>query len=145
MGFLDSLMGSSSESKGTQTEIQQSNAPFNVVTSFSPVRLSARKDNMVRMIIKLTNTTPEPQLVSVDILLPKKELIGFEPTCINKHMEKKLGEVKAGDSVELVIPIWGSNQTRDGNYPMELTAYSHYINYDKVLNYVKKRITLRVV
>ncbi|HIH22987.1 TPA: hypothetical protein HA238_04620 [Candidatus Micrarchaeota archaeon] len=145
MGFLDSLMGDSGKSKEVRTEVQQSNAPFNVITSFAPVRLSARKDNMVRMIVKLTNTANEPQLVSVDILLPKKELIGFEPTCINKHMEKRLGEIKAGDSVELVIPIWGSNQTRDGNYPMELTAYSHYINYDKVLNYVKKRITLRVV
>ncbi|NYZ77103.1 hypothetical protein H0O02_02185 [Candidatus Micrarchaeota archaeon] len=119
--------------------------PFNISMSFTPLRLSANQKNSVNLVVKLTNLTKDPQLVSVDVLLPKEALIGFEPTCINKAMEKRLGEVRPGETARAAIPIWASTQTRPGVHGIAVNAYAHYIGYEKVLNYMKTKTSLRIV
>lgn len=141
MGFLDSILGKQEPSE----ELHGHGKPFGISMKFIPMRLISMKEGKVDLEIKITNLTKEPQLVSVDALLPKKILVGFDPTCINKHIEKRLGEVKAGETKIVAITIWSSNQTKTGEYPIELTFHSHYLDYKKVLNYMKRSATVRVV
>ena len=145
MGLLESLWG---QQEKEQIELRDSNTPFRASLRFSPLRLSAMKDGRdgrVDLVVNVQNTTHEPQLVSVDALLPKHEMLGFEPTCINKVCENRIGTLMPGETKELRLSIWGSNQTQQGDYPLEVHIYSHYQNYDKVINYIKKSASLRVV
>jgi len=141
MGFWDLIAG---EEPQKQPEKKSAN-PFNVSLKFTPLRLSAMRRNSVDLVVTVKNTSPETHLVSVDALLPRDALVGFDEACINKGIEKRAGELKAGESVEVPIRIWGSNQTKSGNYGIDVTVYSHYIGYDKVLSYTKKSTSLRVV
>ncbi len=140
MGFLESLMKSEEE-----RPTEPSGTPFKVSLGFSPLRLTAMKDNKVNLVVRITNTSGDDQLVSVDAALPRNYLVGFEPTCIHKNIEKKVGKLQANDTTEIVLPIWGNNQTKEGNYPIQVTVYSHYLDYSKVLGSVRKNASLRVV
>ena len=143
MGFLDSLL--KGEEEKTEDYGRSSGMPFKISLGFLPLRLAAMKDNKVNLTVRLTNTSGEPQLVSVDATLPRGPLLGFDPTCIHKTTEKKLGNLRPNETIEVVLPVWANNQTKEGNYPIEVTAYSHYLDYTKVINSMKKSISLRVV
>ena len=151
MGFLENLLGEENErpkneqAQNVFVEKKVPKIPFRISTSFLPVRLSAMKQNSVNLQIKLKNITSDSQLVSVDVALPKSKLLGFDATCINKAIEKKVGEVGPGETSEVSIPIFSSNQTEVGDYELALTAYAHYQDYNKVLASVKKMASLRVV
>ncbi len=146
MGLFDWLTGEKeAEGKKEVTGGRILAKPFRISLSFTPLRLSSKAKNSVNLVVKLTNLTKNPQLVSVDVLLPKNAVIGFEPTCINKAMEKRLGEVRPGDTVKAAIPIWASTQTDPGTHEIQVTAYAHYIGYEKVLNYMKTKTGLRIV
>ncbi|MEW6036596.1 MAG: hypothetical protein AB1529_08350 [Candidatus Micrarchaeota archaeon] len=144
MGFWDSIVGSEKPS-GEQAQGAQSANPFNVAVSFAPLRLSANARSSVNLVVKVKNVSGSPQLVSVDALLPRNAMVGFDPACINKAAEKRVGELKSGSSIEVPITIWSNTQTKEGNYPVEVTVFSHYIGYDKVLSYIKKSTALRAV
>lgn len=143
MGLFDSIL------KGKNDEEAQDNAdtttPFKIGIQFSPLRLSAMKDNKVNMIIKITNVSNQNQLVSVDATLPKNKLVGFDATCIHRHIEKKVGEVKAGQTSELVLPIWANNQTQSDNLDLQIAVYAHYLDYKRVMGSIKRNVSLRVV
>ena len=141
MGFWDSIVG---EEEKKPTEKKSTN-PFNVSLKFAPLRLSANRKNSVDLVVKIENKSPETHLVSVDALLPKNTMLGFDEACINKGVEKRVGELKSGDATEVPIRIFANSQTKEGNYGVEVTVYSHYIGFDKVLSYTKKSSSLRVV
>jgi uncharacterized membrane protein len=142
MGFWDSIIG---EDSPVEVSDKKSANPFSVSVKFLPLRLSAMQKNSVDLQVSVKNTSSETHLVSVDALLPKNTMVGFDEACINKGIEKRAGELKAGESIVVPITIWGNNQTKQGNYPIDVTVYSHYIGYDKVLSYTKKSTSLRVV
>jgi len=144
MGFWDSILGSEKPSEAPPAGAKSSN-PFNVTIAFAPLRLSAKAKSSVNLLVKVKNVSASPQLVSVDALLPKDAMLGFDPACINKAAEKRVGELKAGDSIEVQIPLWSSSQTKEGNYPVEVTVFAHYINFEKVLSYIKKSTAIRAV
>jgi len=147
MGMFDWLSGEKRE-EGAPKEITGGKIlakPFQINLAFTPLRLSANGKNSVNLVVRIKNLTKDPQLVSVDVLLPKEALIGFEPTCINKAMEKRLGELMPGNVKEVSIPIWASTQTNPGTHEIGVTAYAHYIGYEKVLNYMKTNTKLRIV
>ncbi len=140
MGFLDSLLG-----KVEEPPAAISANPFSISLSFSALRLSANQKNSVSLLVKVKNVSGKTQLISVDALLPQNCMLGFDQTCINKAIEKRAGELKPGESIEVPVEIWGNNQTKPGNYPVDITVFSHYIGYEKVLGYMKKKTSLRVV
>jgi uncharacterized membrane protein len=143
MGFWDSIVGSDRSEK--PAESGKNDNPFNVSISFSPLRLSAMNRSSVTLNVKIKNVSGKVQLVSVDALLPKDSLLGFDPACINKAAEKRVGELKPGQTIEAAMTVFSSNQTKEGNYPVEVTVFSHYIGYDKVLSYLKKSTSIRAV
>jgi len=142
MGFLDSILGT--EKNDVETP-KASGTPFKVSVNFAPVRLSAMRESSIRMLIKVTNLSNEEQMVSADTLLPRNGLIGFEPACISKHNEKKIGKLGVGETTEVAIPIYSTNQTKEGNYPFRVVVYSHYLDYDKVIGQVEKNGEIRIV
>lgn len=141
MGFLDSILGGGSSSSVTP---RPTSTPFKVVITFAPLRLSAMKKSNVRMIVKVTNLSDEPVMTSVDALLARVALMGFDAACINKHTEVKVGDIAPGETKEVVIPIYGSNQLKEGNYPYKASVYAHYQDYTKVVTYVDKKGEIRV-
>ena len=147
MGILDSFLNESKTDEGVLSDISDSTsiAPFSVSMSFTPLRLSAMQANKVDLIVKVTNLMREKKLVSVDVAVPKNTLIGFDRTCLNKSVEKKAGELSPGESAEIAVPIWATNQTKSDEIPIEVTAFAHYQDYNKVLASVRKRTTLRIV
>jgi hypothetical protein len=144
MGFWDSVLGSDKGRESGPQDDKTSN-PFNVSVSFAPLRLSAKNRSSVNLVVKVKNVSASPQIVSVDALLPRTAMIGFDPACINKAAEKRVGELKPGVSIDVPITIWSNSQTGEGNYPVEVTVFSHYIGYDKVMSYIKKSTSLRAV
>ena len=143
MGFLDSILG---KDKSTDEPAPKSLAnPFTVTISFAPLRLSANNKSSVNLVVKVKNISNSTQMVSVDALLPKQVMLGFDPACINKAAEKRLGELQPGDSTEAQITLWSNSQTKEGTYPIEVSVFAHYISYDKVLSYIKKSTSVRVV
>ena len=143
MGFLDSLLGGR-DSPAPETP-KSSGDVFAFSVTFSPVRLTAMQGGKINMIVRLTNISNEEQMASVDVLLSRAALIGFEPAAINKHTEKKLGKIQPGASMEVAIPIYSTNQTKAGNYPFKVVAYAHYLDYDKVMSQKDKKGEIRVV
>lgn len=143
MGILDSILGNEASEKPQAGE--KAANPFNVTVSFTPLRLSASNANSVSLMVKVKNVSGRPQLVSVDALLPRNAMLGFDPACINKAVEKRIGELKPGASSEVAIPLWANTQTKEGTYSVEVTVFSHYIGYEKVLSYVKKSTFIRAV
>jgi uncharacterized membrane protein len=143
MGFWDSILGNEKPAESNVPADAKSANPFSVSVNFSPLRLSANNKSSVSLLVKVKNVSRSTHLVSVDALLPKDAMIGFDPACINKAAEKRIGELKAGGEMEVPITIWSNSQTREGNYNVEVTVYSHYIGYDKVLSYIKKSTMLR--
>ena len=144
MGLLDSIFGGDEKPAESGASDKSSN-PFSVNLSFSQLRMSANKRNSVNLMVKVKNVSGATQLVSVDAMLPKDSMLGFDQASINKAVEKRVGELKAGQSLEVPVEIWATNQTKPGNYSVDVTVFSHYIGYDKVISYIKKNIPLRVV
>ena len=142
MGFWDSIISGES---GAAPKGKKVANPFAISLRFLPMRLSANDKNSVNLIVDVKNISSDPQLTSVDALLPRGTMLGFDEAGINKATEKRIGELKAGESREVSIPIWANRQTKEGKYDVEVTIYSHYIGYNKVLSYIKKSTSLRVV
>lgn len=142
MGFLDSILGNDKSDKPVG---KPTSNPFNTSISFAPLRLSAHHKSSVDLVVKVKNISNTPQLVSVDALLPKDAMLGFDPACINKAAEKRTGELQPGDTKEVNITLWSNTQTKPGTYHVEVSIFAHYIGYDKVLSYVKKSASVRAV
>ncbi len=151
MGILDEILGTESKTYREKTPAQLAPAPkeierpISLSVRFLPLRLAAKKDNKVDMIVRLTNETGEKQLVSFEALAPKRDMVGFDTTIMSKHYEKKLGYLEPKASAEFAATIYGTMQTKPGNYTIDVIAYVHYINYNKVINYVKRKVSLRVI
>lgn len=144
MGFLDDIIGNEKEVAPSTEGIGRSANPLEVSMSFTPLRLSANRANSIDLVVKVRNISNENQLVSVDASLPRKCMIGFDPACINKSVEKQAGELKPGEATTVIIPVWANNQTKSDSYELTITSYHHYRHYDKVMGSVKRFLTLRV-
>ncbi len=146
MGLFDSILGNDSKADAPSADNgSKTSNPFSVQLSFSPLRLAANRKNSVLMNVRVKNISPDDQLVSVDALLPKNAMMGFDSSGINKAVEKRVGDLKAGGSIDVPIEIFASNQTKEGSYGLQITVFAHYIGYEKVIGYIKKSASLRVV
>lgn len=151
MGILDDLLGAEKKPYKEKplvtlaSNLRDIQSPISMSIRFLPLRLAAKRDNHIDMIVKITNNSNEKQLISFEALLPKTEMIGFDSTMISKHVEKKMGIIEPKASVEVTVIIYGTTQTKTGNYVISTSAYVHYLDYSKVINYIKRAISLRVV
>lgn len=143
MGFLDSFLG---EDEGEKSySAPKDSTAFRISMNFVPLRLSAMKSNKVDLLVRVTNISDDEHMLSVDVHAPRSALIGFDRTCINKAVEKRVGKIAPGETKEVAIPVWGTHQTKAHDIPLDVKAYAHYLDYDKVLSQAKKRTVLRIV
>jgi uncharacterized membrane protein len=117
--------------------------PFSMKLTFRPYRLAARKNDAVDLIVELENKTDATLLVSVVVGVPKA--LGFDEIGMNKVREMRVGLMKGREKKEIIVPIYGHNQTIAGDYTVRVVAYSHYRDYAHILNSVKKDTVLRAV
>ena len=84
MGLLDDLMG-----KGEEAPAREG-LPFNISTALRPVRLSARKESTVEILVTIKNVSGSPFMASVSAEVPKT--LGFENVGMAKIKEIRKGE-----------------------------------------------------
>lgn len=136
MGLIDNLMG-------TKEEPARAGLPFNVSTSLRPVRLNARKENCLEVLVSVANAAEAPIMVSVTAEVPKS--LGFENLGITKIKEIRMGELPAQKSKAVSFSVCANSQTPPGTYAVLLTVNHHYRDYSHVLNYAKKTVEIRAV
>ena len=136
MGILDGLIRK-------KEEPAREGLPFNVSTSLRPVRLNARKENCLELLVTVANASDAPLMMSVNIEVPKS--LGFENLGITKIKEIRVGELAAQKEKTVSFSICANSQTPPGTYSALLTVSQHYRDYSHVLNYAKKSVEVRTV
>jgi len=136
MGILDGLLGK-------RTEAARQGLPFNVSTSLRPVRLSARKESSLELLITTTNVTDAPIMVSASVEVPRQ--LGFENVGMTKIKEIRMGELAPQKEKAISVSICSNPATPAGTYAVLVTVSHHYRDYSHVLNYAKKTVEVRVV
>jgi hypothetical protein len=142
MGFFDWLGGRKEE--GSPAEAG-GGSPFKISYRFSPLRLKAHKDSKVSMNVTVRNTSGSKHLVSVDVELPRGNKTGLDVSSSQRHHEERMGEMNPGESKSFSLSIYGSPMTKQGEIPVNIKAYAHYLNYNKVLEQASKTAKLRII
>jgi len=137
MGILENLMGKSDE------QTVAPGFPFKLSTNLRPVRLAAKKDNCLELLVAIKNLSDKPYIASASLELPKS--LGFENLGITKIKEIRMGELDIGKEKTISFSVCASFQTAPGVYSAVLTLNQHYKDYAHVLNYAKKNVEIRVV
>ncbi|VVB98017.1 Uncharacterised protein [uncultured archaeon] len=151
MGILDDIFGAEKKAYKSRPQeplaqnLREVQSPISLSVRFLPLRLAAKKDNRIDMIVRITNEAMDKQLVSFEATVPKGEMMGFDSMVIAKHYEKKLGYLEPNASAEFAATVYGTTQTKPGNYPIDVAAYVHFGDYNKVMNFIKRKVSLRIV
>ena len=143
MGLFDWLTGE--KESGDNVPAPRGKKAFKLEYKFNPLRLKAHKDSKVSIIVTVTNTSGAKHLVSVDLELPRGNATGLDVGSSQKHHEARLGEMDSGQSKKFSVTIHGNPTTKRGEFPIKITAYAHYLNYNKVLEKVEKTAKLRII
>ncbi len=137
MGLLD-LFGKRDVSAELTRKV-----PYALTLQLHPYRLSANRNDSVVLKIGVDNISKEPLLTSIVVKIPKK--LGLDQTGLQQVREIRLGELANGDAKTVNVEIFSSTKTDAAEYPIEVTAISHYRNYAYVLNSERKKAVLRAV
>lgn len=136
MGFLDNILGK-------KEEPARQGLPFNVTTNLRPVRLSARKESSLELIVEVKNVTESPIMASVTVEVPKA--LGFENVGMTKIKEIRMGQIEPQKGKAASVSICSNSLTPAGTYAVLVTVSHHYRDYSHVLNYAKKTVEVRAV
>jgi hypothetical protein len=136
MGILDSVLGK-------KEQPARAGLPFNVSTALRPVRLSARKENCLELLVAIKNASDEPFMASATVEVPRA--LGFENVGLAKIKEIRMGELGARKEKTVSFSVCANPQTPAGTYSVLLTVNQHYRDYGHVLNYAKKTVEIRAV
>ncbi|PIO05860.1 hypothetical protein COT29_03820 [Candidatus Micrarchaeota archaeon CG08_land_8_20_14_0_20_59_11] len=115
---------------------------YSLECSVHPIRLPAFKEDYVLLNVSLQNTSDQPLLTSLVLVVPKT--IGFDRTALQQEHETRVGEMQPGERKGFPFKIWSTSRTRAGSYPLRVYAVSHYRDYGHILNEVRRTIDLRV-
>ena len=137
MGFLGELMGKSEE------EPVRAGLPFNISTALRPVRLAARKESCIELLVSIKNASGSAFMASVSAEVPR--FLGFENVGMTKIKEIRIGELPGKKEKTVSFSICSNSQTAPGTYSVLLTVNQHYRDYSHVQNYAKKTVEIRAV
>ena len=114
-----------------------------MTTALRPVRLNARKESSLELLVTVKNVTDAPVMASVSVEVPKS--LGFENVGMTKIKEIRMGELPPQKEKTLSIAICSNSTTMPGTYAALVTVSHHYRDYSHVLNYAKKTVEVRAV
>ncbi len=117
--------------------------PFLLSTEWVPYKLYAGKKSASTLFVRLKNLTGEVLLTSLVIELPNK--ISFDDMGLAKERELRIGELGSGEEKELKFNVYNSLDADRGSYTLTLTAIAHYRDYGRIMNILKKRVSIEVV
>lgn len=117
--------------------------PYALKLRFLPFRMDSRSKQPVHLEIEIESLIEEPLLTSVVIQVSKA--FGFDAMGLNSTREIRLSYLQPGEKKQLTVDLYSSARIKAGEFPVHVTAYSHYRDYSHILNYERKRISLRVV
>ncbi len=117
--------------------------PFVMKMEFSPLRIAAGRPDRTDLRLYLRNPGEVPLLTSVVVQLPKA--LGFDQTGLQTTRELRLGLLEPRKEREVAVTIFSNQRTQPGEYPVAVTAFSHYRDYAHILNSVKKQTVLRAI
>ncbi|HIH18383.1 TPA: hypothetical protein HA225_00220 [Candidatus Micrarchaeota archaeon] len=137
MGVLDGLLGKGEEAAAVP------GLPFNISTSLRPVRLNARKESSLEVLVAVKNVTDSQIMVSVSAEVPPS--LGFENLGITRIKEIRIGELPAKKEKTVSFSVSSSSQTPAGVYSILIVVSHHYRDYSHVQNYAKKTVEIRAV
>lgn len=136
MGILEDIFG-------RKEEPARLGLPFNIKTSLRPVRLLAKKENCLELLVNVRNVSQKPVMVSVALELPKP--LGFENLGITRIKEVRIGEIEPQKEKNVSFAVCSNMRTSAGIYSAILCVNEHYRDYQHIVNYAKKSIGIRVV
>jgi hypothetical protein len=137
MGFFDDILGS-------KEAPAKAGLPFNITTALRPVRLVARKDSCLELLVTVKNVSEGPIMVSVSTELPKA--LGFDGMGLTKIKEVRLsGELAPQKDKTISFSLCSSSQTAAGTYSVQVVVNHHYRDFSHILNYAKKSVEVRVI
>lgn len=115
---------------------------FTLRAELHPYRLVANTSDFVDLEISIANNSSEQILSSLMIKVPKG--LGFEQSAISQEKQMHLGVLVAKEVKKLKLRLYGTTRTAKGVYSIHLHVFSHYKDYDHVLNEIRKTMDLRV-
>jgi uncharacterized membrane protein len=115
---------------------------LSVITNFTPYRLKLRKKEPVQLIVQIKNSGNDNRIVSMQLALSRQ--LSLDKSGINSGIEKKLGEMKPGESKKFYYDVYAKQLTDPGEYPIILKVMEHYRSYDFVEKEYKKKMSLVV-
>ena len=110
-----------------------------------PLRMSKTHDNNLDIVVRVTNNSEEEKLLSLEAKILSHGLLGFDSSLTHKKAVKKIGVLEPGKTVEFPIRIYGSSQTRPGDYEVELRLFEHFQDFTKVVESYPRVCTIRVI
>lgn len=136
MGILESIFG------GKEEPIRPG-LPFKVATELRPVRLNARKESSLELVVIVKNVTDKPVMTSVTCEVPRT--LGFENVGMTKIKEVRMGELAPGKEKTISFSVCSNSTTPAGTYSAVVAVNQHYRDYSHVLNYARKSVEIRAV
>ena len=137
MGLFDSILGN-------KEEPAKAGLPFNIITALRPVRLTARKESTLELLVTIKNVSEAPIMVSASAELPKA--LGFDGMGLTKIKEVRLnGELPPQKEKTISFSLCSNVQTAPGVYSVQVTVNHHYRDFSHVLNYAMKSVEVRAV
>jgi len=117
--------------------------PYELTTRVLPFRMDSKSKQPVHLEIEIKNILEEPLLTSIVVQVSKA--FGLDAMGLSTTREIRLSYIHPNEKKQISVDIYPSARTKAGEFPVQVTAYSHYRDYSHILNYERKRISLRVV
>ena len=112
---------------------------------FVPMRVLEKSGKSVDLIFDIFNNTENPILLSFDFAVPRKALIGFDPTTTKKTISVKVKKIPPYERVSFYVTVYTTNQTPAYDYPLRYVVNYHVDNYERILEKKVNQCSFRVV
>jgi uncharacterized membrane protein len=116
---------------------------YSLECELHPLRLQAHKPDYLDLEVAVSNQFDRELLTSIVIQVPRG--LGFEQSALSQEREIRLGMLRPGESKRFKVPVWATQRTEPGHYPVRVHAISHFHDYGYVLNEVRREVGLRAV
>ena len=137
MGLIDELMGKQEDAPA------KPGLPFNISATLRPVRLNARKESSLEVLVSVKNVTDSPVMASISAEVPAS--LKFENLGLTRIKEIRIGELPAHKEKTVSFSVSSSTQTAPGVYSVLIVVNHHFRDYSHILNYAKKAVEIRAV
>jgi hypothetical protein len=114
-----------------------------ISTHCNPIRISLAAKDKMYITVMVKNSSEKPQLVSVDFEIPSE--LGFDTMGVANKKNARLGEISPGESKQTEFEVFATHRAQERDYTARITAFSHYRDYNNVLEKTVLATTIRVL